>query len=118
MRDIRYHSSDDMTGPEFDRTVDAYANWKKVQEGDAARGMEVLRTQVTDNIAAQQSRLDALKQEAQQIDKNLQLVASPDTSAAYDFRNQLTTTQILLGIETGDSTFRLDRLREFLSKNY
>jgi hypothetical protein len=102
----------------LDRTVDAYANWKNVQEGDGARGMEVLRTQVTDNIAAQQSRLAALKQESQQIDKNLQLVVTPDTSAAYDFRNQLTTTQVLLDIETDDSSFRLDHLRGFLSRNY
>ena len=87
-----------------DRTVDAYAAWKKVQEGDAARGMEVLRTQVNDNIAAQQARLAALQREAQQIEKSLQLVESPDTSAAYDFRNQLASTQIRLAIETGELT--------------
>jgi len=102
----------------LDRSVDAYASWKKVQEGDAARGMAVLRAQVVESIAAQQGRLDALQQESQQIQKNLQLVATPDTTAAYDFRNQLTTTQILLAIETGDSTYRLTRLREFLTRNY
>jgi len=102
----------------YDRSVDAYADWKKVQEGDVARGMEVLRAQAVENIAAQQSRLDALQQESQQIEKSLQLVGTPDTTAAYDFRNQLSTTQILLGIETGDSTFRLEHLREFLNRNY
>jgi len=102
----------------LDRSVDAYAGWKKVQEGDAARGMEVLRAQVVESIAAQQGRLDALQRESQQIDKNLQLVQEPDTTAAYDFRNQLTTTQILLGIETSDSTFRLEHLRGFLNRNY
>ena len=102
----------------YDRSVDAYADWKKVQEGDVVRGMEVLRAQVAENIAAQQSRLDALQRESQQIEKSLQLVETPDTTAAYDFRNQLTTTQILLGIETGDGTFRLEHLREFLNRNY
>jgi hypothetical protein len=102
----------------YDRSVDAYAGWKKVQESDVARGMEVLRAQVVDNIAAQQGRLDALQHESQQIEKSLQLVDTPDTTAAYDFRNQLSTTQILLGIETGDSTFRLEHLREFLNRNY
>ena len=102
----------------LDRSVDAYAGWKKVQEGDAARGMEVLRAQVVESIAAQQGRLDALQRESQQIEKNLQLVQEPDTTAAYDFRNQLTTTQILLGIETSDSTFRLEHLRGFLNRNY
>ena len=102
----------------LDRAVDAYASWKKVQEGDAARGMEELRTQVVESIAAQQGRLDALQLEAQQLDKSLQLVETPDTSAAYDFRNQLTTTKILLAIEAGDSSFRLEHLRDFLSRNY
>jgi hypothetical protein len=102
----------------LDRSTDAYSDWKKVQESDVTRGMEVLRAQVVDNIAAQQRRLDALQREIQQIEKSLQLVSTPDTTAAYDFRNQLTTTHILLGIETGDSTFRLDRLRELLNSNY
>jgi hypothetical protein len=102
----------------LERSTEAYAGWKKVQESDVTRGMEVLRAQVADNIAAQQSRLDALQRESQQIEKSLHLVESPDTTAAYDFRNQLTTTQSLLGIEIGDSTFRLDHLREFLTRNY
>ena len=83
----------------LDRSVDAYADWKKVQEGDAARGMEVLRTQMVENITAQQSCLDALQLESQQIEKSLQQVVTPETSAAFEFRNQLGTTQILLGIE-------------------
>jgi hypothetical protein len=102
----------------LERSTDAYASWKKVEESDVTRGMEVLRAQVVDNIAAQQSRLDALQSESQQIAKSLQLVLTPDTTAAYDFRNQLTTTQILLGIETGDSTFRHEHLSEFLNRNY
>jgi hypothetical protein len=102
----------------LDRSTEAYAGWKKVQESDVTRGMEVLREQVIDNIAAQQRRLDALQHEGQQIEKSLQMVTSPDTTAAYDFRNQLTTTQLLLGIETGDSSFRLERLQEFLNRNY
>ena len=102
----------------LDRAVDAYAGWKKVQEGDAARGMDVLKGQVSESIAAQQGRLDSLRQESAEIEKNLELVSSPDTSAALDFRNQLTSTRILLGIEMKDSSFRLERLQEFLSVNY
>jgi len=102
----------------LDRSVDAYAGWKKVQEGDAARSMDVLKGQVNESIAAQQSRLDSLRQESAEIVKNLELVSAPDTSAALDFRNQLTSTRILLGIEMKDSSFRLERLREFMSVNY
>ena len=102
----------------LDRAVDAYAGWKRVQEGDVVRNMDVLRAQLTDNIAAQENRLKALQQETQQIEKSLQLVSDADTTAALDFRNQLSSTQLLLGIEVGDASFRLESLRDFLNRNY
>jgi hypothetical protein len=71
-----------------------------------------------DGISAQESRLKSLQEESGQIDKNLQLVGNPDTSAAFDFHNQLTAAQLLLQVETGDASFRIDRLREYLAKNY
>jgi hypothetical protein len=102
----------------LDRSVEAYTDWKKVQEGDVVRNVEILRAQVTGNIAAQESRLKSLQEEAAQVEKDMQLVGDVDTAAGLDFRNQLTSTKLLLGIETGDATFRLERLREFLNKNY
>jgi hypothetical protein len=102
----------------LDRTVDAYANWKKVEESDVARGMEVLRDQVNQSIAAQQDRLKSLQQETLEIENNLKLAGNADTTAALDFRNQLTSTQLLLDIETGDAAYRLDRLRDFLNRNF
>jgi hypothetical protein len=44
-------------------------------------------------------------------------VSIAGTAAVPDFRNQLTTAQLLLVIEIGDANYRLDRLREFLEKN-
>ena len=70
------------------------------------------------NIAAQKNRLTALEQEQAQVAGNLQKIGQSDTTAALDFRNQLTSTQLLLGIERGDATFRLQRLQEFLKFNY
>jgi hypothetical protein len=102
----------------LDRAVDAYADWKKVQEGDVVRNAEVLRTQVVDAVAAQESRLKSLQEEAAELDSDLKLVAVPDTSAAIDFNNQLASTKLLLEIETGDATWRLHRLQEFLASNY
>lgn len=102
----------------LDRTVDAYREWKRVQEGDIVRSVEVLHQQLLDSLAAQESRLKSLSAEGVEIDKNLQLVVNPDTSAALDFRNQLISTQLLLQIETRDSGFRIERLREYLAKNY
>lgn len=102
----------------LDRSIDAYSDWKKVQESDAARGMEILRGQVEGNIAAQQKRFEALQQETGAMDKDLQLTANADTSASLDYHNQLAASQLLLGIETGDAAYRLEHLREFLSRNF
>ena len=102
----------------LDRSVTAYGDWKKVQEGDVERGMEELREQVIQQISAQQDRLKSLKQESNDVEKSLQLVANPETTAALDFRNQLTSTQLLLGIEAGDAMYRIERLQDFLSKNF
>jgi hypothetical protein len=102
----------------LDQAADAYDDWKKVQEGDVIRNADVLKQQVADSISVQESRLEALQQEQKQIESSLQLLGSADTTAAMDFRNQLTTAQLLLDIEIGDATFRLDRLKEFLGKNF
>ena len=102
----------------LDHSVDDYANWKKVQENDAVRGMEMLRGQVEQTIAAQDRRIKSLQQETEEIDRNLKLVGDPETSAALDFHNQLISTQLLLGIETGDASYRLTHLQDFLSKNF
>jgi hypothetical protein len=70
------------------------------------------------SVSVQEAKLKSMQEESGQIDKNLQLVGSPDTSAALDFHNQLTAAQLLLQIETGDANFRITRLHEYLAKNY
>jgi hypothetical protein len=102
----------------LDRSVEAYGNWKMVQESDVARGMDVLKDQIQQAIAVQKDRLKSLGQETEEIEKNLQLVSNPQTSASLDFRNQLASTQLLLEIDTGDASYRLDRLQDFVSRNF
>jgi hypothetical protein len=80
--------------------------------------MEVLRQQLVESISVQEAKLKSLQEEGENIDENLQLVVTPDTSAAFDFHNQLTAAKLLLEIETGDARFRIERLREYLTKNY
>jgi hypothetical protein len=63
-------------------------------------------------------RLRNHQERGTQLEKDLQFVASPDTSAAFDFRNQLATAQLLLQIETANASFRIDHLREYLARNY
>jgi hypothetical protein len=115
---VQYNFASRAINKHLDRAVEAYGEWKKAQESDVVRGMEVLREQLVDSVSVEESKLKALQAESGELDKNLQLVGSPDTSAALDFHNQLTAAQLLLQIESGDASFRLDRLREYLARNY
>ena len=114
---ISYNLASHTINKHLDQAANAYDDWKKVQEGDVIRNAEILKQQVADGITVQDGRLKALQEEQKQIESNLQLVTSAETTAALDFRNQLTTAQLLLQVEIGDATFRLDHLREFLKKN-
>jgi hypothetical protein len=71
-----------------------------------------------ESLAVLEAKRKSLREESRQIGKGLELVGNPNTSAAFDFDNQLTAAQLLLEIETGDASFRIDRLREYLAKNY
>lgn len=115
---VNYNFASRTINKHLDRALEAYGEWKKVQEGDVARSMEVLRQQLAESLSVQESKLKSLQEENVQIDKSLHLVGNPDTSATLDFHNQLTAAQLLLQIETGDASFRLDRLRDYLAKNY
>jgi hypothetical protein len=115
---VNYNFASRAINKHLDRSVEAYGEWKKVQEGDVVRNMEVLRQQLVDSVSAQESKLKSLQEESGQIDKNLHLVDNPDTSAAFDFHNQLTAAELLLQVETADASFRIHRLREFLARNY
>jgi hypothetical protein len=115
---VSYNLASHAINKHLDQAADAYDDWKKVQEGDVVRTAEILRDQVVNGISVQDSRLKALQEEQKEIESNLQLVSSADTTAGLDFRNQLTTAQLLLKIEIGDASFRFDRLREFLRRNF
>jgi hypothetical protein len=115
---VNYNLASHAINKHLDRVVDAHDEWKKVQEGDVVRQLEVLRRQLLDSVTVQEAKLKSLQEEGTQIDKSLQLIAAPDTSAAFDLHNQLAAAQLLLQIETADATFRINRLREYLAKNY
>jgi hypothetical protein len=115
---VTYNLGSHAIDKHLDHSVDAYAGWKKVQQNDVERSMEVLRDQVQQTITAQKNRINSLRMESEEIEKNLKLVSDADTSAALDFRNQLISTQLLLGIEAGDASYRLERLQDFAYKNF
>jgi hypothetical protein len=115
---VNYNLASRSINRHLDRAVEAHDRWKKVQENDVVRQLEVLRQLLVDCVTVQQAKLASFQEQNQQLDKNLQLVAAPDTPAAFDFHNQLATTQLLLQLETADASFRIARLQEYLAKNY
>lgn len=115
---VNYNFASRAIDKHLDRAVSAYDEWKKVQEGDVVRNTQVLQQQLADSVSAQQAKLKSLQEESDQIEKNLQLVGNSDTSAALDFHNQLTAAQLLLQVETGDASYRIECLGKYLAKNY
>jgi len=115
---VSYNLASRAINKHLDQAASAYDEWKKVQEGDVIRNAEILKEQVAGGISVQDSRLKALQQEEQRIENNLLLLGEAETTAAVDFRNQLSTAQLLLEVEIGDASFRLDQLKEFLGKNF
>jgi len=115
---VNYNFAGRAIDKHLDHAVEAHGEWKKAQESEVVRSMKVLRQQLVESISVQEAKLKSLQAESEQIEKNLQLVANPDTSAAFDFHNQLTAAQLLLEIEAGDARFRIGRVREYLAKNY
>ena len=115
---VSYNLGSRAINKHLDQAANAYATWKTVQQGDVTRNATVLKQQVTSGLAVQQARLKSLQDEEKQVESNLHLVDNVDTTAALDFHNQLTTTQLVLGIEMGDASFRLEQMRDFLGKNY
>lgn len=115
---INYNFASHAIDRHLDNAAESYAEWKKVQDSDVIRGTEVLRQQLQSGISVQQDKLKSLQQENSEISQNLQILGEPDTSAAFDYQNQLTAAQLLLQIEIGDAGFRIQSFQEYLAKNY
>jgi hypothetical protein len=102
----------------LDSAVAAYGDWKKVQEGDVIRNMDVLHQQLNATITADAAKQQSLQDQMKQVDSDLKVVAAPDTTAAVDFRNQLEAARLLLQIEVDDTAFRLSALRDYCATNF
>lgn len=115
---VNYNLSSHWINEHLDRSVNSYNEWKEAEEGGVIRNSEILRQELLDSIAAQESKLKSLQQENASIDKDLRAIGEPDTSTAVDFHNQLVAAELLLKVETDDATFRLGRLHQYLAQNY
>src|SRR5262249_40920746 len=115
---VSYNLASHAIDSHLDKAVEAYADWKKAQEGDVTRNAAILKQQLAAGISVQADRLKSLREQEKQVEGNVQLVANADARAALDFRDQLASAQLLLGIEIGDASFRLQGIRNFLESNY
>src|SRR5580704_1839467 len=115
---VSYNLASHAINKHLDQAAASYEDWKKVQEGDVFRNADVLKQQLANSISVQDNRLKASEEQQKQIETNLQLLGRAETSAALDFGNQLSTAKLLLQIEIGDAAFRLEQLKEFLSRNF
>ncbi|HJX85878.1 MAG TPA: hypothetical protein VJ723_16175, partial [Candidatus Angelobacter sp.] len=115
---VSYNLASRSINKHLDQAADAYATWKTVQQNDVTRNATVLKQQVISGLSVQAARLTSLQDEAKQVESNLHLVDNVETTAALDFQNQLISTQLVLSIEMGDASFRVEQMQEFLAKNY
>ncbi|HEY6350602.1 MAG TPA: hypothetical protein VI636_14445 [Candidatus Angelobacter sp.] len=115
---LSYNLGSHAVNKHLDQAAQAYDNWKTVQQGDVIRNAEVLHQQLLSGISVQENRLKSLEDEKQQVEENLKLVSGTETTAALDFDNQLSSMQLLLGLEIGDATFRLEQMQQFVGQNY
>ena len=60
MVSVNYNLASRAINKHLDRAVEAHDEWKKLQEGDVVRGMEVLRQQLVDSMVVQEAKLQSL----------------------------------------------------------
>src|SRR5581483_11909957 len=82
---INYNFASRAIDRHLDNAAEDYAGWKKVQDGDVVRSVEILQQQLQSSISVQQAKLKSLQLENDEISRNLQLIGNPDTSATLDF---------------------------------
>jgi len=102
----------------LDRAADAYGDWKLNQVGDVVQNAAILKKQVSDSIAVEETTLAALQEHEKVIEANLEVVQTVDTTAGLEFKNRLTVDQMLLRIEVDDATFRKQALQQFIQENF
>jgi hypothetical protein len=96
----------------------AYGQWTEHDENGVARKAKVLQQQLEASIAAQESALKALLVEGAAIQENLSKIGTLDTAAAISFKNTLVIDRSLLRVEIGATTYRIEKLREYLKENF
>lgn len=96
----------------------AFALWKSKQEGEIAYNARILESQILQIISVQQLELGTLREQEKEIEINLQRLVGIDTASALSFADQLNADRLVLLVDIGDLTFRLEEFRNYLQINF
>lgn len=102
----------------LDKSVAAYNDWKANQFDDVAHQAVILKRQITDTIAIQETQLKVLQDHDVEIEKNLRALDGVETNSAFAFRNELIADQLVLRVDIGDVQFRMELLKNFVANNF
>jgi hypothetical protein len=101
----------------FDAAGIAYAAWKEVQFDDVSKQAEILKQQITDTLAIQNSQLETLLRHDVEIDDSLR-ECGQDTTAEIAFYNLLMADKLVLSVDIGDTRYRIAALTAYLNENF
>jgi hypothetical protein len=102
----------------YDKSADAYSEWKENQFDDVSAQSRVLQKQIEDTITIQEDQLRTLQEHDVQIAKDLATLTDASTSAALAFKNQLLADEITLRVDIKDVQFRIESLKQYLVDNF
>ncbi len=115
---ISYNLASRSINQHLERSMPAYDQWQHTEFDDVAQQAKLLKMQMEEAINVEQTQLDALKTQADQIDKNLKSIADVETISALVFRNQLVADQLTIQIDMEDVTYQINELHDFLKNNF
>lgn len=115
---ISYNLASRFINKHLDQSLPAYDQWQDTEFDDVAHQADLLKKQMEESAAIEQSQLTALTEQADEIAQNLKSIENIDTNAALTFRNQLTADQLTIQIDIEDLIFQIDELKDYLKHNF
>jgi hypothetical protein len=115
---VTYNLGSHTASQHYNKSEEAYGDWKQAQVGDVMQSIQVYHKIVSDLVAVQSEELRRLKVERQKIADTSTAISGSDTSLALIFRNQLNADSLALNVQLRDTTYRLDKLNQYLRDNF
>lgn len=102
----------------YDKSVEAYNEWRKTQFDDVSSQAALLERQMRDTTTAQKTQLQAMLVHDADLTQQLKMLEGVDTNNAIGFRNQILADQIMLRVNIEDEKFCIARFEQFIQDNF